>query len=161
MVSRGSEPRIVSVQSKREIEDVRRLFVEYAQSLSIDLAFQNFEEEQANLRGHYGPPNGVLLLAKYGSQPVACVGVRRSTESVCEMKRLYVVPNFRGRGFGRQMALAAINAARDLGYLRMRLDTLPSMNEAIGLYQSLGFKPIEPYRHNPIQGSLFLELALV
>ncbi len=160
LASGAQELRIVSARSKDEIGDIRRLFLEYAQSLNIDLAFQHFEEEVATLPGDYAPPSGILLLAKEGSHPVGCVAVRRITDTVCEMKRLYVLPKHRGIGLGRKIASTAIDAARDLGYHRMRLDTLPSMKEAIGLYQSLGFKSISPYRHNPIRGTRYLELAL-
>lgn len=154
-------PRIARARSKDQIEDIRRLFIEYAQSLSIDLGFQNFNEEVATLPGDYNLPSGILLLAKDGRQPAGCVAVRRITDTVCEMKRLYVLPKYRGAGLGRKIASTAIIAARDLGYHRMRLDTLPSMKEAIDLYQSLGFRSIEPYRDNPVPGALFLELPLV
>ena len=151
---------VVRVETAEELAAVRGLFREYADSLGIDLSFQDFEAECANLPGDYAPPSGRLLLAACRSQLAGCVALRRLSIGTCEMKRLYVRPTFRGRGIGRSLAAAVIDEARKMGYLRMRLDTLASMTEANTLYRSLGFRPIRPYRHNPIPDALFLELEL-
>lgn len=139
---------------------VRELFQEYAGSLEIDLCFQNFGRELAELPGQYGPPAGRLMLAVHGDEFAGCVGVRRIDGVTSEMKRLYVRPAFRRNGLGRALALAAVAAARELGYERMRLDTLGSMTAAIGLYESMGFRRIAPYYHNPSGCAVFMELTL-
>jgi ribosomal protein S18 acetylase RimI-like enzyme len=143
-----------------EIELSRSLFVEYAEGLGVDLAFQHFAEELALLPGAYAPPAGCLLLAEYCGQPAGCVALRQIEGEVCEMKRLYVRPGFRAKGIGRAMAVAAIERARGIGYARMRLDTLPSMNAAMALYRSLGFVEIGSYCYNPVPGAKFMELTL-
>lgn len=139
---------------------IRELFLEYAASIEVDLCFQNFNQELAELPGRYAPPAGRLFLAKYGDNLAGCVALRPIEESVCEMKRLYVRPAHRGQGLGRTLAQAVINAAREIGYQRMRLDTLGSMKEAIALYESLGFRRTVPYYHNPSSCAVFMELDL-
>jgi ribosomal protein S18 acetylase RimI-like enzyme len=152
--------RIVPAAEPAEIETVRELFREYADSLGVDLSFQGFEKELAGLPGDYAPPGGRLYLVYVQEKPAACVGLRRIDGDICEMKRLYVRPLYRGQGIGRQLVLLLIKDARELGYSKMRLDTLPSMKRAQELYRAMGFKPIEPYRANPVPGAMFLELDI-
>jgi putative acetyltransferase len=143
-----------------DLLELKSLFSEYASSIGYDLSFQDFDREVAALPGEYAPPNGCILIARKESEAVGCVAMRRISNEICEMKRLYVRPRFRGRGLGNSLALSVIREAKRRSYHKMRLDTLPSMIEALALYESLGFKQIAPYRHNPIQGAVFLELDL-
>jgi putative acetyltransferase len=154
------QPEIVEARSEADFDAARELFAEYAAGLGIDLAFQGFEEERAGLPGTYAPPAGRLLLAVVDGSPAACVALRDLGRGTCEMKRLYVRPAFRGTGLGRTLAEAVIDAGKAIGYERMRLDTLPSMNAAVALYAALGFRDVEPYYSNPIPGARFLELRL-
>lgn len=143
-----------------DLPDVRALFREYAEAIGFDLAFQRFDEELAALPGDYVPPAGALLLARAAGAAAGCVALRRIDATVCEMKRLFVRADHRGSGIGRRLAEDVIAEGRRLGYQAMRLDTAASMGEAIALYRRLGFREIAPYRYNPIEGALFLELAL-
>ena len=136
------------------------MFEEYAAALSIDLCFQYFAQELATLPKMYGPPSGALLLAEIDATPAGCVAVRALDSSTCELKRLYVRPTHRGHNLGRRLAESALETARALGYARIRLDTLPEMQSAQRLYQSLGFHDIPAYYGNPIPGQRFMEAVL-
>jgi ribosomal protein S18 acetylase RimI-like enzyme len=152
--------KIAQAQSECDLQDARLLFEEYVASLGIDLGFQNFDQELAYLPGDYAPPEGQLLIARYGDELAGCVALRRLEPGVCEMKRLYVRPEFRGLRLGKSLVEAVIAEARVIGYVSMRLDTLPMMERAQKLYREFGFKDIAPYRHNPIQGAAYMELTL-
>ena len=148
-------------ESPKDIAQARELFLEYAQSLGFSLCFQNFDKELANLPGYYSPPEGRLLLAAYEGQLAGCVALHKLESSVCEMKRLYLRPQFRGKGLGRALADRIIADARLIGYRRMRLDTVePVMKDAVAMYRRLGFQEIAPYCKNPIAGALYMELEL-
>ncbi|MBG9789148.1 GNAT family N-acetyltransferase [Brevibacillus laterosporus] len=149
---------IVKAIEEYQHQQVRELFIEYVDSLGIDLSFQNIESELQNIPGEYASPEGCILLAMYDEQPAGCVALRKIDEKTCEMKRLYVKPDLKGKGIGRDLALAIIEEAKNIGYRYIRLDTLPSMKPAISLYHSLGFYSIEPYRFNPVQGTKYMEL---
>ena len=151
---------IKTAHTPHHLTKIQTLFQEYAASLDIDLDFQNFGEELANLPGRYAPPRGALSIALWEGQVAGCVGLRDLSQGICEMKRLYTRPPFRGLKIGRAMAESIIQQARDMGYGRMRLDTLASMERARALYASLGFQEIPPYCHNPINDAVFLELVL-
>ena len=151
--------RIVEGHGAEQLPTVRTLFEEYTDTLGVDLGFQDFERELAALPWEYAPPAGRLLLA-LADEPAGCVALRPFEPGVCEMKRLYVRPAYRGSGLGRRLAEAIVEAGRDAGYKRMRLDTLPTMSAARALYNSLGFVEIEAYRPNPVHGTTYFELAL-
>jgi ribosomal protein S18 acetylase RimI-like enzyme len=151
----------VQAESASQIAQARELFLEYAQSLGFSLCFQNFDQELAGLPGDYAPPEGRLLLAEYEGYVAGCVALHRLEDGICEMKRLYLRPQFRGRGIGRALADRIISEARQIGYQRMRLDTVePVMKDAVEMYRRLGFREIAPYRTNPIAGALYMELQL-
>ncbi len=153
-------PAIEQATEPGDVDAVRGLFVEYAESLGVDFFYQDFDRELAELPGDYAQPDGCLLIARAGADVVACVALRRLDEGVCEMKRFYVQPSHRGLGLGRALAEAVVAEGRRIGYARMRLDTLPSMTGAAALYERLGFREIEPYYANPVPGVRYLELAL-
>lgn len=152
---------IVGVRDGPLLDEVRRLFAEYADGLGIDLSFQDFASELAGLPGDYAAPGGTLLVAFVGGAAAGCVAVRRLGAGSCEMKRLFVRPAFQGTGCGRRLAARSIEWARAAGYDRMRLDTLPSMDTAQRMYARLGFRDVPAYRFNPIAGTRFMELALL
>ena len=152
---------LTQAESPAQIAQVRELFLEYAQSLGFSLCFQNFDKELAGLPGDYAPPEGRLLLVECEGQLAACVALHKLEPGICEMKRLYLRPQFRGKGLGRALAERIIAEARQIGYRRMRLDTVePVMKDAVAMYRKLGFKEIAAYCANPIAGALYMELEL-
>ncbi len=151
---------IVPCRTESQIEQVRRLFREYNDFLGVDLSFQGFEQELEDLPGAYAPPDGALLVAEGAKGAAGCVGLRKLEEGICEMKRLYVRPGYRGRGLGRELAVCIIERAHEMGYRRMRLDTLNRLTAANGLYEALGFTIISPYYPNPLPGATYWELDL-
>jgi putative acetyltransferase len=152
--------RLAQPQSENDWQHARGLIEEYAASLNLDLSFQSLAHELGHLREEYGPPTGAFLLAQDSGSCLGCVGLRHFSDDAGEIKRLYIIPAARGRGVGRLLAEGIVAAGKELGYARLLLDTLPSMNEAHRLYMSLGFKRISAYRFNPVQGTAFLELEL-
>jgi carbonic anhydrase len=152
--------KIVQAASAEHLRDARTLLEEYAAALEFDLGFQDFAAELAALPGNYAPPRGRLLLAYHDAQPAGCVALRELEAGICEMKRLYVRPGFRDLRLGRTLAEAVITEARAIGYVRLRLDTGPSMERARALYRALGFREIPAYRYNPVPGTAFMELRL-
>ena len=152
--------RILGADDHVELEQVRQFFRNYAAWLGVDLDYQNFGDEMASLPGAYAAPAGRLFFAEFEGRPAGCVGIRASSDGVCEMKRLYVEPEMRGNGIGRQLALAAIKAAKALGYRKVMMDTLPAMRIAVKLYRELGFKEAPAYYPTPVEGTLFLALDL-
>jgi ribosomal protein S18 acetylase RimI-like enzyme len=152
--------RLTRVETGEQVEEARTLFKEYADATGVDLCFQNFGHELATLPGDYAPPSGRLIVAYEDVEAAGCVALRKVEDAVCEMKRLYVRPAFRGTGLGRTLAERIVEEGRAIGYKRMRLDTLPTMGSAIALYRSLGFKEIDAYRFNPVEGTLYMELEL-
>jgi GNAT superfamily N-acetyltransferase len=143
-----------------ELDTVRELMRAYGDSLPFDLDFQGFDRELAELPGDYAPPRGALLVAHLREQIGGCVALRPFDDTTCEMKRLFVASEARGAGVGRLLAEAIIGEGRRLGYAAMRLDTTPGMETAQALYAQLGFREIPAYRHNPVDGTRFLELDL-
>ena len=152
--------KISEATTPADYSDGKALIEEYAAELGVDLCFQNFDNELSNLKEIYEPPHGCLLLARDGTETIGCVAVRQLRNDTCEMKRLYAKPQKRGMSLGRELAQAAINRARQMGYRRMVLDTLPSMTAARSLYHSLGFREIDAYYGNPLPGVQYLGLPL-
>ncbi len=151
----------VQAASPAQISHARELFLEYAQSLGFSLCFQNFDKELAELPGKYAPPTGRLLLAEYEGELAGCVALRKLEDGICEMKRLYIRPQFRGKRLGRALADRIVAEARQIGYRRIRLDTVePIMKDAVAMYRKLGFREISPYTVNPMEGTLYMELLL-
>jgi ribosomal protein S18 acetylase RimI-like enzyme len=151
----------VQAESPAQIAQARELFLEYAQSLGFSLCFQSFDRELAGLPGDYAPPAGRLLLAEIEGQLAGCVALHKLEDGICEMKRLYLRPQFRGKRLGRALADRIIAKARQIGYQRIRLDTVePVMKDAVAMYRKVGFREIPPYRANPIDGVLYMELEL-
>ncbi|HVI09761.1 MAG TPA: GNAT family N-acetyltransferase [Candidatus Binatia bacterium] len=153
--------KFVPAESTVQIELARELFVEYAKSLGFSLCFQNFDQELATLPGDYAPPAGRLLLVEHEGRLAGCVALRPKEPGICEMKRLFLRPEFRGKGLGRVIAERIIAEARAIGYRKMRLDTVePVMKDAVAMYRRLGFKEIAAYCENPMDGVLYMELDL-
>lgn len=151
---------IIKAAFPQHLQQTQCLFREYAQSLGVDLDFQDFDAELAQLPGKYAPPGGILLLATEGGSARGCVALRPLSPGVCEMKRLYVRPAARGRGFGVALARAVLDEAARLGYATMRLDTLERLSEAMRLYETLGFRRIPAYYANPLPEVVYWELDL-
>jgi putative acetyltransferase len=153
--------RFFQAQTSVQIAQARELFQEYVNSLNFNLGFQNFDQELASLPGEYSPPEGRLLLAECDNQLAGCVALHKLSAEICEMKRLYLRPQFRGKGLGRVLAERIIAEARAIGYRSMRLDTVePVMKDAVGMYRKLGFKEIAAYCANPVAGAIYMELEL-
>ncbi len=152
--------RIEPAESPEAIATARELFVEYQRAIGVDLCFQGFQAELEGLPGAYAPPPGRLLIASVDGKAAGCGALRPLGGDAAELKRMWVRPGFRGRGLGRAVAEALLQAARAQGYARVRLDTLPVMTEARALYRSLGFAEIPPYNDNPLPGAIHMELAL-
>ena len=154
--------RLTQATTASDIQQARKLFQEYEGGLGISLCFQNFAEELANLPGDYAPPRGRLLLAREFDQLMGCVALRPAGPTTCEMKRLFVRPEYRDRGLGRVLVEAVIEEARKIGYTNLRLDTIADrMDRAVALYKSIGFVEIPPYRNNPVDSATFMELDLL
>ncbi len=152
---------IFQAASNQHVAQARELFLEYGQSLGFSLGFQNFDKELAELPGKYAPPEGRLLLAEFDWLLAGCAALRKIDNSICEMKRLYLRPQFRGKGLGRVLAERVIADARHIGYERVRLDSVePVMKDAVAMYRRLGFREIRPYCENPMAGALYMELHL-
>ena len=151
---------IISARTEVHYHSARVLFVKYADSLGFDLEFQGFSRELATLPGSYAPPRGCILLAEFNTNFVGCVALRPLENKICEMKRLFVVPEYRGRDIGRNLACSVIDKARQIGYEKMRLDTIESMKAAKRLYHSLNFRTIQAYCYNPLENPTYMELDL-
>lgn len=155
---------IQAIEGTAAVDQVRALFKEYANSLDIDLCFQNFETELSCLPGDYAPPRGALFIAKLANEMVGCCALRpldtADYPNACEMKRLYVRPALRGYGLGRRLVEAVMGAAQQAGYAYVLLDTLSEMETARAMYQELGFTEVAPYYYNPIEGAHYLMARL-
>lgn len=153
--------KIVQANIEEKAEEIRHIFLQYYQELlKIDVCFRDFEKELENLQEYYEYPNGDLLLAVEREKVMGCVALRKVNQNICEMKRLFVYPEYRGQGLGRMLSQEIINKAKHGGYQHMRLDTLDWLKEAIGLYQSLGFNEIPPYLKESKVKLVYLGLEL-
>ena len=155
-----SDHSIILAATSEDYAQAKCLFEAYQSFLGIDLCFQGFAAEINSLSTMYGPPRGALLLARGGNNTAGCVGLRDLGDNIAEMKRMYVLPLFQGRGIGKALTTAIIATAKLLGYDAIRLDTIPKLERAVDLYRRMGFREIEAYRHNPDPTALFLELKL-
>ncbi len=150
----------ITAVTEEDYREARALLREYEAEIEVDLCFQGFQEELETLERVYGPPGGILFLLRQEDRTAGCVALKDLGGGVCEMKRLFLRPGFRGEGLGRRCAERIVQAAREMGYRAMRLDTLPAMRAAIALYRSMGFTEIPRYTENPLEGALFMELRL-
>lgn len=146
--------------TETEFELAKKLMREYVANIGVDLTFQDFENECDNVSMRYAKPDGAFVIANHNDHPIGCFGIQKIDSRTCELKRMYLRKEVRGHGLDEKLLTVAIETAAGLNYQFMRLDTLPSMTSAIRLYQRLGFKEIEPYRFNPIEGSKFMEIDL-
>jgi len=147
---------------ENDVSEVKSLFIEYAKSLNFDLCFQGFDEELTTLPGKYSPPEGIIYLAKLNDKIAGCIALRKLEKGVCEMKRLYVRPEFRRNGIGKLLCDKLLEKARSIGYKKMRLDTISHlMKDAVKLYKSYGFYEIPAYYKNPQEGVIYMELELM
>jgi ribosomal protein S18 acetylase RimI-like enzyme len=151
---------VIIAGSAQEFEDGKLLFKQYASTLGFDLSFQKFDSELDSISAKYNAPVGALLLAYDQNKPVACAGVRQIDENTAELKRMFVIPEYRGQKLGEKLLVMALQVAKDLQYKTIRLDTFNNMTSAIKLYRAYGFYDIEPYYYNPLDGALFLEKEL-
>ena len=157
----SSDIKLGHIESGPDLEQIRALFLEYARSLNFNLCFQSFEKELQELPGLYGTPQGRLILCKVEGRAAGCIALKPLETGVCEMKRLFVRPEFRGKRLGAKLAAHIIGEARAIGYSAMRLDTIRgTMHDAIALYRSIGFEEIPPYYENPIPNACYMELKL-
>ena len=157
----GQPVAVTEASSLSDVDDLRNLFIEYQQWLGLDLTFQNFAAELRSLPGDYKPPRGRMLLARHGHGAlIGGVAMKPLSAGICEMKRLYVRRPYRGNGLGRTLANAIVAAGRTAGYTRMRLDSFSRLSAAISLYRSMGFREIDPYYENPLDGIIYMEKEL-
>ena len=160
MTINSAENIIVLANSPAEFEIAKALFLEYANTLEFDLCFQNFDTEMKKISVQYNYPEGGILLVKTNNNYAGCVGVRKFKGTIAELKRMYIQPEFRGKGYGKILLNEAIRLSANLGYDHLRLDTIKTMKAAIRLYEETGFIKIDAYRHNPIEGVMYYELDL-
>lgn len=153
--------KIIVAQTAEQFEESKKLMLEYSQTLGVSLCFQNFDKELANLNTLYAQPKGImLLLGDEKGRYSGCVGIKYKTDDICELKRLYLQDSKKGQGFGKMLLHEAFKYAKELGYKKMVLDTLPTMKTAIAMYEKEGFRKIKPYYENPVEGAIFFEKIL-
>lgn len=152
--------RFCIAKTTSEFDDARNLYQQYAASLNIDLSFQDFDAELRALEVQYSAPKGAVVLVYKEETPIGCVGIRENAAGIAELKRMFVLPDYRQYKIGKKLLNIALETASALGYTFIRLDTLPSMTPAINLYRSVGFYDIAPYRFNPVEGAVYMEKKL-
>ncbi len=148
------------VKTQEEYSKAKELFTEYAADINIDLSFQKFDNELLQIEKMYGAPEGGIILCKDDAQFIGCIAIRKFEEKICELKRMYVNPEFRGKGIGKQLLEKILELAKNYNYLLIRLDTLNYMTPAINLYKEKGFYEVKPYYHNPNATAVFFERIL-